>query len=69
MALGDIVECLQQVAAMLDARGLSSGSLMHSVQQLLVGFQAEVRGQTASFEERMEISITHATGAVETVIR
>jgi hypothetical protein len=65
MALGDIVDCLKEVATILDARGLSSGAMMHTIQQFMGGVQSALEGRWVDFEKRVSIRIADQSGKLQ----
>jgi hypothetical protein len=60
-----IIGCLNQVSTMLDQRGLSAGSLMHSIQQLITHYQGELAGKAGVLEQKMTIMITHQSAEIQ----
>ncbi len=64
MNLNSLIDCLNQIRGILDERGLSSGSLMHSTLQLLQDFQAQLRGELTRLEEKMTIEVKSQSGEV-----
>ena len=64
-----IISCLSQVSTMLDQRGLSGSSLMHSIQSLMTHYQTVLQGKISLLENQMTIKITHQSGETEKLTR
>lgn len=67
--MDNVVDCLSRVSQALDARGIGSGAISHTIAQLQNAFEQASQGLTFKLEKAIQTTVTSRTGVTIDVDR